>query len=79
MAASAANVVRAFLLATVRAISRVASNKGVMRAAHVAAGFRSAILRDSHVTTSGSGDMPRISLVILLSGRLSLGAETQLE
>ena len=60
VAASAAHVVRALQLATVRAIGRVASHKGVMRAAHVATGFGGAILRDSHVLTFGSGDRPLI-------------------
>ena len=51
--AGAAHVVRALLLAAIRAISRVAGNKGIMRAAHVAAGFGGSILRDCHVTTFG--------------------------
>ena len=53
MATGAANVVRALLLATVRAIRRVSGDQRVMRTAHVAAGFGSAVLRDSHVATFG--------------------------
>ena len=53
MATGAANVVRALLLATVRAIGGVSGDQSVMRAAHVAAGFGGAVLRDSHVETFG--------------------------
>ena len=52
MAASAADVVGAFQLATVRAFCRVASDQGVVSAAHVPLGAGDFILRDSHVSTS---------------------------
>mgnify|MGYP007112013727 CR=1 FL=1 len=44
---------RALQLATVRAIGRIGGNQRVMRATHVAAGFRGTVLRDSHVATFG--------------------------
>ena len=51
ISAGAANVVRALQLAAIRAFSRIGGNKGVMRTAHVAAGFGGTVLRDSHVAT----------------------------
>jgi hypothetical protein len=53
-------MVGALKLAAVRAFARIAGNKRVMRAAHVALGTGDSVLRDSHVSTSGSGDMPLI-------------------
>jgi hypothetical protein len=58
--AGAAHVVRALEFTAVRAFARIASNKRVVSAAHVALGTGDSVLRDSHVSTSGSGDMPLI-------------------
>jgi hypothetical protein len=58
--AGAADVVRALEFAAIRAFRRVSGNKRVVGATHVAARFRDSVLRDSHVSTSGSGDMPQI-------------------
>jgi len=60
MAACAADVVGALEFAAIRAFGRISGNKCVVGAAHVAARFRDSVLRDSHVSTSGSGDMPLI-------------------
>jgi hypothetical protein len=60
MAAGAAHMVRALQLAAIRAFGRVSGNKRVVGATHVAARFGDSVLRDSHVSTSGSGDMPLI-------------------
>ena len=49
VAAGRANVMRTLQFATVRAFSRIGGHKGVMRTAHVTAGARDSVLRDSHV------------------------------
>ena len=60
MATGTTDVVRALQLAAIWAICGVSGNQCVMCAAHVALGFGDSVLWNSHVSTSGSGDMPLI-------------------
>ena len=62
MATSAAHMVWTLQLAAIWAIGGISGNQRVMCAAHIALGFGDSVLWNSHVSTSGSGDMPLILL-----------------
>src|SRR5690606_14688333 len=76
MAAGATDVVRAFEFAAVRAFVRIGSDQSIVGAAHVAAGPRDSVLRDSHVSTSGlAGHGPCVSGVQTRGGHSRAGCE----